>query len=112
MPLELKRAQESAHKTTVKLPITDESGDLLLEEVEVVFKPLTFAMLEELEAEKLEDMSVLEAKALTLSKELIRWSIVNEGRPVEPTFEILRTLNRLQLDALLEGITAYTYPKE
>src|SRR5262245_39916482 len=114
MPLELKRAQASAHKTIAQLPVGSGDGnESALEPVEIWFRPLTAILLDELEAaRKGEELTLIEAKALWLSKCLIRWTITDNGTEVAPSLDVLKTLNRIQLDALIEAINEYTYPKE
>ena len=114
MALELKRAQESAHKTIAYLPVGSADGsEGQLEPVDIWFKPITPQFLVELEAAQEEEtLSLVEAKALWLSKSLLRWSITDCGMAVVPTVDVLKTLNRLQLDALVEAINEYTFPKK
>ena len=111
--MELKRVQQSTHRTVAKLPMGDDDGKPIFEDVEIWFHPLTVTMLEDLEALNADGhMSVVEAKAWTIAKQLVRWAVTNDGRPVEPTFDVLKTLNSLQLDALLQAITDCTFPKQ
>jgi len=112
--MELKRAYEAVHKTTAFLPIgEDENGQPVTEAVEIWFRPITGAILDQLDEEHAKkQMSLVEAKALTLSKELVRWSVTTDGEAVAPTLDVLKTLNRLQLDALLEAVNDFTFPKK
>lgn len=111
--MELKRAQEAHHHTTALLPVANENGEPAFEEVEIWFRPLTAGMLDRLEeASKATDMSIVGGQAHILAEQLVRWSITDEGREVEPTLAILKTLNRYQLDALVDAIRDYTFPKK
>ena len=111
--MDLKRVQQTTHRTVAKLPMVDEAGKVIFEEIEIWFRPLTVNMLEALEAANADkQMSYVEAQAATLAKQLTRWSVTDEGQPVEPKFDVLKTLNKLHLDALIDAIAEYTFPKE
>lgn len=113
MAFDLKQAYGGCHKTIVHLPIGTEDGEGRSEPIEIWFRPATPDMLNQLAADHGGDnLSVVEAQALALSKYLVRWSVTSDGAPVEPTREVLGTLNRVQLDALLEAINSYTFPKK
>lgn len=113
MALELKRAQQSLHKTTAEIPVGSPDGEVAIEAVDIWFRPITANLLNELEVSGAgESLAVIEAKALWLSKILARWAITEGGSEIEPTLDALKTLNQLQLDAMIEAISVYTYPKK
>lgn len=113
MGLELKRAQGGLHKATAAIPVGSNDGEATIESVDIWFRPLTAQILAQLdEGSEGQELAVLEMKARWLSKLLMRWTITDGSAPVEPSLDILRTFGAAQIDAFIEAISAYTYPKK
>lgn len=111
--MELRRAQDALHKTTAQLPVVGDDGEPAAEAVEIWFRPLTAGMLDRLEkASKKTDLSLIEGQVRLLAEQLVRWSITDGGQEVAPSAEVLRTLNRYQIEELIRAIRDYTIPKK
>jgi hypothetical protein len=97
--MELKRLTEAPY--TVKAKLKDPDGKE--EEVRVIYKPITSAMLKEIDAIRSDDDRTIIDQALLLVRELP--DITNEGQPVTVDRALFEALDVRHVGEIVQAVT-------
>jgi len=105
--IELKKLQVD-RKRIIKIPVTNGNSEVEQIDLAIWHKPLTPALIEELDAIEASDRERL---VCHLAAVLTRWDIVEDGAAIEPSIENLQRLEYETLTAMREAVFSPLYPK-